>query len=51
MNDWWHVVAITIAIGHATWFRYYYQFDPDYSERDELDIEAGIFLEPLDYSE
>lgn len=48
--DWWHVAAISLAMAHATWYRYHFPFVPDYHERDELAIEAGLFLEPEDYA-
>jgi hypothetical protein len=49
--DWWHVVAISLAMAHATWYRYHFPFVPDYHQREELAIEAGLFLEPEDHAE
>lgn len=48
--DWWHVAAISLAMAHATWYRYHFPFVPDYHQRKELAIEAGLFLEPEDYA-
>jgi hypothetical protein len=48
--DWWHVAAISLAMAHATWYRYHFSFVPDYHQREELAIEAGLFLEPEDYA-
>ena len=51
MFDWWHVAAISLAMAHFTWIRYHYQFVSDYDQRDELDIEASLFLDPEEQSE
>jgi hypothetical protein len=49
--DWWHVAAISLAMAHATWYRYHFPFVPDYHQREELAIEAGLFFEPEDHAE
>jgi hypothetical protein len=49
--DWWHVAAISLAMAHATWYRYHFPFVPDYHQREELSIEASLFLEPEDHAE
>ena len=49
--DWWHAAAISLAMAHATWYRYHFPFVPDYHQREELAIEASLFLEPEDHAE
>ena len=41
--NWWHVVAISVAMAHFSWIRYHYRFT--FEPREEELIESDLFNE------
>ena len=41
--NWWHVVAISVAMAHFSWIRYHYKFK--FEPREEELIESDLFNE------
>lgn len=41
--NWWHVVAISVAMAHFSWIRYHYRFT--FEAREEELIESDLFNE------
>ena len=41
--NWWHVVAISVAMAHFSWIRYHYRFT--FEPREEEFIESDLFNE------
>jgi hypothetical protein len=42
--NWWHVIAISVAMAHFSWIRYHYTFT--FEPREEELIETDLFNEP-----